>query len=67
MKLPSRLSGQHMIIKPVTTLARVFIAQPSSPCITVEIPPRWNDGTQDMKPEGHGCISKSFETISDHL
>ena len=37
-----------MIVKPVTTLARVFIAQPSSPCITVGIPPRWSDGTQGM-------------------
>lgn len=56
---------QHMIIKPVATLARVFIAQPSSLFLTVAILPEWDD-MQSMKLEGLCYSPKSFETFSDH-
>lgn len=54
-----------MITKPVTTLAQIFIAQPSGPFITAAILPRWRDGMQCMKLEDHFFLfpSKSFETF----
>lgn len=55
-----------MIIKPVAPLARVFIAQPSSPFLTVAVLPGWRDDMQSMKLEGLCYSPKSFETISDH-
>lgn len=56
----------HMISKPVNTLARAFIAQPSSPFFTVAILPRYSNRLQSMKLHGLCYSPKSFETISDH-
>lgn len=55
----------HMVIKPVNTLARAFIAQPSSPFFTVAILPRHSNRLQSMKLQGLQYSPKSFEAISD--